>query len=240
MGPIDSRGGRRSGSRVVVFVVVAAGLLGALLLGPGVVYGTEKEPGNPEEENPTAEAPSDQTPEGPLSESEASEPTLDEPKPGEPTPDEPKPAEPGVREFFADLVGERWELRGEWTAGAFHRIKELTWGLDGQIVKVRTFAPDPEGDGWVIQSEGVRAPDASTDGWRFFEFDRGSRILSGSVGRTPDSIYYEYEYFVDGELRMVRDAWIRAGDDEYTFQVGIWGDGEWEKILIEARARPVQ
>lgn len=145
-----------------------------------------------------------------------------------------------VAAFFADLAGSSWELRGEWTGGgAFHQIKELAWGLDGRIVKVRTFVPDADGVRLVLRSEGIRAPDRTTGGWRFFEFDRDGGIVYGPIDRTETSLYYEYDYFVGGELRTLRDAWIRTGDAGLVYRVGIWEDGGWEQILLTAEATPI-
>jgi len=143
---------------------------------------------------------------------------------------------------FTDLVGGSWTATGQWRGGpAFEQTQTFEWGLEGNIVHVRTTGQlDAEGNVGP-RSEGVRAWDASRSAFGFWEFDRFGGVTAGSCGVDDGVLWYQYEYTMGDSSRTMRDTWRKLGPDHYEFKVGLWGDGEWEQVLLDGeckRGRP--
>jgi hypothetical protein len=131
---------------------------------------------------------------------------------------------------FKYLVGSSWVSEGMQLGGfEGETVHEMELGLDGKIVKVRTFTTDPNTGELGIRNEGIRTYNAKTDRLEFYEFDKFGGITTGTIRTQGKNIHFEYTY--DG--LAVRESWIYKTENEYHFILGTWEDGEWSKKFYE-------
>ena len=50
-------------------------------------------------------------------------------------------------------------------------------------------------------------------------------------------MYYDYQYAISGQQRMFRDAWRDNADGTYDYRVGIWEEGAWKQVFLDAQFR---
>jgi len=132
---------------------------------------------------------------------------------------------------FKNLCGSSWISEGMQLGGFEGKsVYEMEWGLDGKIVKLKTFATDPKTKEFGLRNEGVRVFDAASKQLVFFEFDKLGGITTGMVLIEENNIHYEYEY----QGMLLRDSWIYISENEYSYIVGIWKDGAWMRKFHEA------
>ena len=128
---------------------------------------------------------------------------------------------------FRNLAGSTWVSEGIQLGGKEGRTeKKIAFGLDGNIVKVQTYIQNSETKQMEIRNDGIRAWNAQDSTIQIFECDIFGGVTQGKVLTTETDIHYEYHYHgVD-----LRDSWIYKDKDTYQYIVGVWKDGEWEKI----------
>jgi hypothetical protein len=140
--------------------------------------------------------------------------------------------------FFATLAGGEWHGTGRWASGgSFVQVHRYERAPDGIIVRAQTLIPDSASGRLIVRAEGVRAWDQAAGLMRFWEFDRAGGITSGRVGVQDDVVYYEYQYAIGGQERTLRDTWRANADGAYDYRVGIWQDGSWKQIFLDAQFR---
>lgn len=131
---------------------------------------------------------------------------------------------------FQNLVGSSWVSEGMQLGGFEGKtIHEVAWGLNGEIVKVKTFTTDPKTKEFGLRNEGVRAFNSQTNQLEFYEFDKLGGITNGTIVIDENNFHFEYIY----EGLNLRDSWIYQSKDKYQFIVGIWQDGAWQKKFHE-------
>ena len=119
-------------------------------------------------------------------------------------------------EVFDNLIGSTWISEGKQLGGHEGKtVKEISTGLDGKIIKVKTYTTDPETLQFGLRNEGVRTLNQETKQLEFYEFDKNGGVSKGVIKVEGQSIHYEYEY---GEL-LLRDSWIFQSEDAYTYRV---------------------
>lgn len=117
---------------------------------------------------------------------------------------------------FENLVGSTWISEGKQLGGHDGKtVKEFEWGLEGKIVKVKTYTTDPKTLEFGLRNEGVRAFNIETNQLEFYEFDKLGGVSRGVIKIDGGNIYYEYTY---GDM-LLRDSWILLSEDEYKYQV---------------------
>lgn len=125
---------------------------------------------------------------------------------------------------FENLMDGTWVSEGLQLGG--HQGKTTfiyEWGLDGNMVKVKTFTTDPKTFEYGVRNEGVRCWDATNKQVVFYEFDKQGGITQGTVTLEGQNIFYDYSY----HGTQLRDAWIYIDRDTYRYIVGVWQEGEW-------------
>ncbi|MEO9869250.1 hypothetical protein [Ekhidna sp.] len=128
---------------------------------------------------------------------------------------------------FSNLVGSAWVSEGEQLGGHQGKtVKEFSWGLDGKIIKVKTFATDPETLEFGLRNEGVRFLNNESNQLEFYEFDKLGGVSKGIVKIQGENIYYEYQY---GGL-LLRDSWVFISKDEYLYRVCSLKDSECDQV----------
>lgn len=117
---------------------------------------------------------------------------------------------------FENLAGSTWISEGKQLGGHEGKtVKEISWGLDGQIIKVKTFTTDPKTLEFGLRNEGVRIQNSETNTLEFYEFDKSGGVTKGIVIVEGANLHYEYPY---GELTL-RDSWIFLSSDKYEYTV---------------------
>lgn len=129
---------------------------------------------------------------------------------------------------FETLLGhERWISYGGDNDGLQSRTEKVfTAGLDGKIVKVKTYNVDPKTGDFGLRNEGVRFWEAAEKKWFFHEYDKYGGLTTGSVTASGKNLYYDYEY----EGQNIRDAWEYVDERTYKLTVGTIGEkGDWAR-----------
>lgn len=117
---------------------------------------------------------------------------------------------------FENLINSTWVSEGEQLGGHQGKtVKEFDWGLNGKLVKVKTWTTDPKTLEFGLRNEGVRLYNADQQEIVFYEFDKLGGISKGVVKIEGCNIHYEYTY---GDL-LLRDSWIYISKDEYQYRV---------------------
>lgn len=134
---------------------------------------------------------------------------------------------------FDNLVGSTWISEGKQLGGHDGKtVKEIYRGLDGKIIKVKTYTTDPKTLEFGLRNEGVRTLNRETDQLEFYEFDKNGGISKGVIKVENQNIYYEYVY---GDLTL-RDSWIYQSKDEYLYRVcSVSEDGKCIQIYHEGK-----
>ena len=128
---------------------------------------------------------------------------------------------------FDNLVGSTWISTGKQLGGHEGKTeKEFMWGLDGKIVKVKTFTTDPTTLEFGLRNEGIRAWNAQSGKIEFYEFDKLGGISQGVVIIEEKTIHYQYSY---GDL-ILRDSWTYIDENEYTYTVASMVNEKPDKI----------
>jgi hypothetical protein len=47
-------------------------------------------------------------------------------------------------------------------------------------------------------------------------------------------LYYVYDYAVAGEVTRLWETWVRMDENTYSYRVGIYKDGAWNDIYLDA------
>ena len=129
---------------------------------------------------------------------------------------------------FDNLSGDTWISEGKQLGGHDGKtVKEITWGLDGKIIKVKTYTTDPQSLAFGLRNEGIRIFNSQTNQMEFYEFDKLGGVSKGTVTIDGKNIYYEYSY---GEM-LLRDSWIFVSKDEYEYRVCSIVDSQCDKIF---------
>ena len=130
-------------------------------------------------------------------------------------------------DIFNNLAGSTWIAAGKQLGGHDGKtVKEISWGLDGKLVKVKTYTTDPKTLQFGLRNEGVRTLNAESGNIEFYEFDKFGGVSKGKVIADGKDIHYEYEY---GDLTL-RDSWIFIDKDQYTYVVASVKNGEQDQI----------
>ena len=133
-----------------------------------------------------------------------------------------------ITEHFTSLIGSKWRMEGKWDNGkSFKQEKEFSLGLEGKIVRVKTYGTiNPQTGDFGLRNEGVRTYNAQTKQFEFYEFDVFGGVTSGTVEFEDGNIIYHYTY--NGE--DLTDFWEKVDEDTYKYKVGILEDGKWTKV----------
>jgi hypothetical protein len=135
-------------------------------------------------------------------------------------------------EAFNVLVGSTWVFEGTQLGGHEGRTEQqFELGLDGKIVKVKTYSTDPKTLQFGLRNEGVRSWNAADSLIYFYEFDKNGGITTGTVTVNKNDLYYDYEY----QGIMLRDSWEYVDADTYLLIVGIWDGKTWKQKYHEAK-----
>lgn len=133
-------------------------------------------------------------------------------------------------DVFKYLVDNSWISEGMQLGGFEGKtVHEMELGLDGKIVKVKTFTTDPNTKEFALRNEGIRTYNASTDQLEFYEFDKHGGVTTGTIRTQGKNIHFEYLY----QGLKLRESWFYKSESEYHFIVGTWEDGEWGKKFYE-------
>lgn len=128
------------------------------------------------------------------------------------------------------FVGSSWVSEGLQLGGFEGKtVYEFEWGLNRQIIHVKTYTTDPQTRKFGLRNEGVRAFNSETENLEFYEFDKLGGITKGKIAIEGRNIHYEYEY----QGLQLRDSWIHVSDDEYNFIAGTWDGTSWSKKFHE-------
>lgn len=117
---------------------------------------------------------------------------------------------------FANLVDHTWISEGQQLGGHEGKtVKEFSLGLDGKLIKVKTYTTDPKTLEFGLRNEGIRIFSNESNQIEFYEFDKLGGVSKGVVKLENQDIHYEYVY---GDL-LLRDSWIFVSPDEYIYRV---------------------
>lgn len=130
-------------------------------------------------------------------------------------------------DIFENLAESTWTAEGIQLGGHDGKtVKEITWGLDGKLVKVKTYTTDPSTLEFGLRNEGVRTFNPESGIIEFYEFDKLGGVSKGQVIVDGKDIHYEYQY---GDLTL-RDSWIFVNEDEYNYVVASMKDGKQDQV----------
>ena len=140
---------------------------------------------------------------------------------------------------FGNLVGSKWESSGKWTDGTpFSQEVVVSGSLRGKLIKVQTYSNEGgAGTERTLRNDGIRAWDATASKMRFWEFDIHGGITEGYCTVDGSDIYYHYHYDPGGGIMKLTDGWIQKDRDTYDYKVGVFENGKWTKVFLEAVMR---
>lgn len=128
---------------------------------------------------------------------------------------------------FDNIAGSTWIAEGKQLGGHDGKtVKEISWGLNGKLIKVKTYTTDPKTFEFGLRNEGVRIFNSETSTIEFYEFDKLGVVSKGKVIIEEKDIHYEYEY---GDLTL-RDSWIFVSNDQYNYVVASIKDGKQDQV----------
>lgn len=117
---------------------------------------------------------------------------------------------------FDNLLESTWISEGKQLGGHDGKtVKEISTGLNGKIIKVKTYTTDPETLEFGLRNEGIRTFNSETKQLEFYEFDKNGGVSKGIIIVEDNNIHYQYSY---GDL-LLRDSWIYQSSDEYLYRV---------------------
>ena len=132
---------------------------------------------------------------------------------------------------FDNLIG-TWVSEGTQLGGHEGKtVKEITTGLDGSIIKVKTYTTDPKTLEFGLRNEGVRTKNAETGALEFYEFDRLGGVTKGEVIIEGKDLHYQYAY---GDLTL-RDSWVFVDKDTYQYAVSSVKEGEVDQVYHQGK-----
>ncbi len=135
-------------------------------------------------------------------------------------------------EAFKVLVDATWVSEGVQLGGHEGRSEQqFEFGLEGKIIKVKTYTTDPKTLVFGLRNEGIRAWNNANSKMYFYEFDKDGGITTGTVTIVKNNIYYDYQY----QGTSLRDAWEFINNDTYAYTVGIWDGTAWSRKFHETR-----
>ena len=141
-------------------------------------------------------------------------------------------------DFFDTFIEGKWEMSGAWANGKkFKQTNVFRWSLNKKIVKVQTFGTIDQKPGERgLRNEGIRAWDAQKKQIVFWEFDVYGGITRGTCTIEGKNIYYDYAYMG----KTFRDSWVWVNHNKYKLKIGIYKDGVWGKVFLNAFYQRVQ
>lgn len=132
---------------------------------------------------------------------------------------------------FEILIGGKWGHEGIQLGGHQGKTEyHFSKGLDGKIIKVKTFTTDPKTKTFELRNEGIRAWNATDSLIYFYEFDKNGGFTTGKVSFEDKDINYDYNY----HGTSVRDSWEYIDDNTFGLIIGIWDGKIWKKKFHEA------
>lgn len=135
-----------------------------------------------------------------------------------------------------NLIGGKWVSRGKWANGSeYHQEIRHEWALSKKLITVKTYDfIDSKQFDESMRNYGVRAWDEQKMQLVFHEFNVFGGIVSGTITTNGKDIFYSYEYIINGKPEIVTDAWIYKDDNTYDFKIGIYKNGNWEKVFMSS------
>jgi len=133
---------------------------------------------------------------------------------------------------FFNLINGTWVSEGRQLGGHEGTTKKIyEWGLNENLVKVKTYTTDPKTLKFYLRNEGVRFWRVKDSLVLFYEFDAFGEMTEGIVTFNENDIHYDYEY----EGYKLRDSWIYVNGDTYKYIVGVWEDEAWKEKFHESQ-----
>ena len=140
-------------------------------------------------------------------------------------------AQEDTMDVFDNLIG-TWVSEGKQLGGHEGKtVKEITYGLDGEIVKVKTFTTDPKTLEFGLRNEGVRTRNAQTGTIEFYEFDKFGGVTKGQVIIEGKDLHYQYAY---GEM-VLRDSWTFVDENTYDYTVTSVKNDDPDQVYHQGR-----
>ena len=139
-------------------------------------------------------------------------------------------AQDNPMQAFETLADATWVSEGIQLGGFEGRTEyQMRWDLNKKIVRVNSYSTDPKTKEFGFRAVGIRAYNQETDRLEFYEFDKFGAVTEGTIVADGRNLHFEYEY----QGSFLRDSWIYVSDDEFTFIVGIWEEGDWTRKFHE-------
>ena len=137
---------------------------------------------------------------------------------------------------FSNLIGSKWESAGKWTDGTpFKQEIVVSESLRGKLIRVQTYSNEATtGTKPSLRNEGIRAWDGAESKMRFWEFDIFGGITEGYCTVNGNDIYYHYNYNPGGGVMKMTDGWIQKDKDTYEYKVGLFENGVWTQLFLDA------
>lgn len=132
---------------------------------------------------------------------------------------------------FQNLLGGSWVYEGVQLGGHNGKTTYIfEAGLDGKLIKSKTYTTDPETGNFELRNEGIRQWSAADSLVHFYEFDKYGGMTTGTVDFFDKSIYYTYPY----EGLKLTDGWEYMDQNTYRLVIGVWNGEQWTKKYHEA------
>ena len=135
---------------------------------------------------------------------------------------------------FENLMNKTWTIEGKWNGGPEFK-QELTfeYGLNKNIVIAKTKGCTDEAQTvFGDRNYGIRHYNPQDSSISFYEFDIMGNVTKGEVGIIGQDIGYVYEY--GGTVLL--ELWSYVSEEEYTYQVGRYLDGNFDGVFLDAKA----
>ena len=135
-----------------------------------------------------------------------------------------------------NLIGGTWTTKGTWKSGKqYHQEIKFEWALSKKVITAKThdFVDASQFDE-AMRNYGIRAWDKNKGQLTFCDVDVYGGVTSGTISVNGKDIYYSYPYVLENKTEMVTDGWIYQDDNTYTYKVGIYRDGVWEKVFLQS------
>ena len=145
--------------------------------------------------------------------------------------------DPQPLDIFKPLVGRTWQAEAAWSdSSEFKQTITFKYALGDKIVIAETMGfLNQEKTAFGHRNHGIRWFNIETNEVEFEEYDSYGNVTRGRVVHDGQNILYQYEY---GELYLT-DMWEYVDPDHYNFKVGIYQNGEWEKIYVNTGFKAV-
>ncbi|MFN7115944.1 MAG: hypothetical protein ACK4TA_04045, partial [Saprospiraceae bacterium] len=147
------------------------------------------------------------------------------------------PTKEEVYKVYANLVGGKWETKGQWASGAaFHQEITVEWELTKNIfiVKTHDYVDSKQFD-QAMRNYGIRAWDNATQTMQFWEFDVFGGVVTGTVQVQSNHLYHIYQYpDKKGGTMTLADVWEYVDKDTYNFKVCTYENGKPGKVFMNS------